>query len=51
MGGYDNRVAKKLYCKSAKSKEATHISISAPVSGKPTLAYFAIQPPVDPGTT
>ena len=27
------------------------ISISAPVSGKPTLAYFAIQPPVDHETT
>ena len=27
------------------------ISISAPVSGKPTLAYSAMQLPVDPETT
>jgi hypothetical protein len=27
------------------------VSISAPVSGKPTLAYFGMQPPVDHETT
>ena len=27
------------------------ISISAPVSGKPTMAYFGMHPPVDHETT